>query len=391
MASLHLWRHFDYVLLVVTILLLIFGVVMIRSATRGYLDEDLQGRWRQHAIVGAAGVGMVFLLAAFPRDYNWLGDFWWLAFLLALVLLVLVLRFGESEIVNVRTWLKVGGFTFQPSFPAMILLAVSAGAIFTRERRKKGTSSTPLFGAPKTSLVESPAERPDLANYLISGLMMLVLAGLIGVQPDMATAGVLVVMWLAMLFESDVPVRYLVMTAVIALAAAYPLWLLMGLSPDKYMQRRVLEFFSPATGYQVRAALIAVGSGGLGGKGLGMGAQSQLRYLPARHTDFIFAILAEELGFVGVMLLFALYAVLFYRLLRIILIASDAYGRLLVTGVLAMILSQFAINVGMNLGLLPVAGLPLPFISDGSTPLLTTMVGVGLAENVVMRHRRFEF
>jgi len=373
MAGLRLWRHFDYVLLVVTILLTIFGVVMIRSATRGYLDQDLQDRWRQQAVVGAAGVGLIFLLAAFPRDYNWLGDFWWLAYLLALVLLVLVLIFGGSDISDVRTWLKVGDFTFQPSYPAMILLAVSTGAILTRERHKQGSSKTPLFGAPKTSLVEAPAERPDLVNYLISGLMMLVVAALVFRQPDMATAVVLVFMWLAML------------------ASAYPLWRLMGLFGEGYMQKRVLDFFSPTPDYQVGAALIAVGSGGFWGKGLGQGTQSQLRYLPARHTDFIFAVTAEELGFAGVVLLFALYTVLFIRLLRIILIASDTYGRLLVTGVLAMILFQFVVNIGMNLGVLPVAGLPLPFITDGSTPLLTTMVGIGIAENVVMRHRKFEF
>jgi rod shape determining protein RodA len=122
-----------------------------------------------------------------------------------------------------------------------------------------------------------------------------------------------------------------------------------------------------------------------------MGTQSQLRYLPVRHTDFIFAVTAEELGFVGVLVLFTLYGILFFRLLRIILIAADGFGRLLVTGLLTMILFQLIINVGMNLGLLPVAGLPLPFISYGPAALLTTMLGVGLAENVVMRHRKLEF
>jgi rod shape determining protein RodA len=124
---------------------------------------------------------------------------------------------------------------------------------------------------------------------------------------------------------------------------------------------------------------------------LAQGKQSQLRYLPVRHTDFIFAVTAEELGFVGVMVLFALYLILFFRLLRIIMIASDAYGRMLVAGTLAMILSQAVVNIGMNLGVTPVAGLPLPFISYGPAALLTTMVGIGLAENVAMRHRKLEF
>ena len=110
-----------------------------------------------------------------------------------------------------------------------------------------------------------------------------------------------------------------------------------------------------------------------------------------RHTDFIFAVVAEELGFAGVMLLFALYLLLFLRLLRIILIASDTYGRLLATGTLAMILFQLVVNIGMNLGVLPVAGLPLPFISYAPATLLTTAIGIGIAENVVMRHRKLEF
>jgi rod shape determining protein RodA len=157
----------------------------------------------------------------------------------------------------------------------------------------------------------------------------------------------------------------------------------------------VLGFINPSGNpdveYQLSQAFIAIGSGGLLGKGLAQGTQSQLRYLPVRHTDFIFAVTAEELGFVGAMLLFALYLLLFLRLLRIMLIAADTYGRLLVAGTLAMILFQVVFNVGMNLRLLPVAGLPLPFVSYGPAALLTTMIGIGLAENVVMRHRKLEF
>jgi rod shape determining protein RodA len=391
MTGLRIWRHFDYVLLLVTIVLAVFGVVMVYSATKGSLDENVLGLWRRQAIVGVAGVGLIFLLAAFPRDYQWLGDFWWLAFLIAAVLLVLVLLLGGSDIANVRTWFNFGSFTVQPSYVGMILLAISVGAMLSRRRRRRRGVSTPLFGAPKTQLTEQVVERPGLVNYLVSAGMMLVLVTLIFLQPDMATAAVLVSMWLAMVFESDMPVRYMVLTALLGLAGLYPMWKLTELLGFEYMQDRVLGFFNPEPDYQVGQALIAIGSGGLWGKGLGQGTQSQLRYLPARHTDFIFAVAAEELGFAGIMLLFALYAVLFFRLLRVILIASDTYGRVLATGVLAMILFQFVVNIGMNLGVLPVAGLPLPFISYGSTALLTTLIGIGIAENVVMRHKRFEF
>jgi len=315
------------------------------------------------------------------------------AYLVAVVLLVLVLFFGRSEIGEVSGWFFLGPFGFQPSFLVMNLLVISVGAILSRRRKKRGPSAPPVFGSPKTSLLaEEAAERPDSVNYLASAVMIFVSAGLVFLQPDMATAAVFVSMWLAMLLVSDVPARILVFTGLLGLGALVPVWDLMARFP--YMHERVFGFINPGSDdnvqYQLTQAAIAIGSGGLWGKGLGQGTQSQLRYLPVRHTDFIFAVLAEELGFAGVMLLFALYLVLFLRLLRIILTVPDRYGRLLVTGVLAMILFQVVVNVGMNLGMLPIAGLPLPFISYGNSALLTTMIGIGIAENVALHHRRPE-
>ena len=393
MTAFRLWRHFDYVLFVVTIILAALGVVMIYSANLGSPDPRLHDLWRRQAMFGAVGIGLILLLSIFPRDYQWLGDFWWLAYLLAVVLLVLVLFFGQSEIGEVSGWLDLGFFRFQPSFLAMVLLAISAGSILGRRRRRRGPSDPPLFGAPKTSMVKFTADRPDFVSYLVSLLMTLVLAALVFLEPDMATAAVFVFMWLIMVFGSDVANRYLVLTGVLGLGALIPVWEVMARFP--YMRDRVWGFINPGSDvnvkYQLDQASIAIGSGGMLGKGLAQGTQSQLRYLPVRHTDFIFAVTAEELGFVGVMLLFLLYLLLCLRLLRIMLIAADPYGRLLVAGTLSIILFQAIFNVGMNLGLLPVAGLPLPFISYGPAALLTMMIGIGLAENVAMRHRKLEF
>jgi len=394
MDRLRIWRHFDYVLLLVTVLLTAYGVIMVYSANLGSPDPRLQDLWRRQALFGAAGLGVILLLAAFPRDYQWLGDFWWLAYLLAAALLVLVLFFGQSEIGDVSGWFDLGFFRFQPSFLAMNLLAVSMGAILGRRRRRRHKSTPMLFGSPKTSiLAEEPPEHPQFVNYLASGVMTFALAALVFLEPDMATAAVFVFMWLVMLFASDVSMRYLVFTGMLGLGSLIPIWNVMARFP--YMRDRVMGFINPGSDlnvqYQLEQASIAIGSGGMLGKGLAQGTQSQLRYLPVRHTDFIFAVTAEELGFVGVMLLFALYLLLFARLLRIVLIAHDTFGRLLAAGTLAMILFQVFFNVGMNLGLLPVAGLPLPFISYGPAALLTTMIGIGMAENVVMRHRKTEF
>jgi rod shape determining protein RodA len=395
MSPFRVWRHFDYVLLAVTILLTVYGVVIIYSATLGSQDPNLQGIWRRQAMFGAVGVGIILLLTVFPPDYQWLGDFWWLAYLLAVALLMLVLLFGESEIGEVSRWLDLGFFRFQPSFLAMNLLAISVGAVLSqRHRRRRGRASSLLFGAPKTSLLaEEVPERPGWINYVASILMTVVLVALVFMQPDMSTAVVLAIIWLAMLFESGMPIHFLVLTGLLGLGSLVPLWDVMARFP--YMRDRVWGFINPGSdpniAYQLNQAAIAIGSGGLLGKGLAQGTQSQLRYLPVRHTDFIFSVLAEELGFAGVMLLFALYMVLFFRLLRIIVNTQDAYGRMLVIGALVMILFPLIVNVGMNLGMLPISGLPLPFITYGNSALLATMISIGIAENVAVRRRKLDF
>lgn len=389
-----LWRHFDYTLFITAILLTAFGLVMIYSANLGSLDPRMQDLWRRQAVFGVVGVGLIILLAIFPQDFHWLGDFWWLIYAVAVVLLIFVLMFGESEIGVARRWFDLGFMRLQPSFLAMNLLAISVGAMLSRQRKQR-SASVPLFGTPKTSFAGASSDGAGLSNYLVSGAMMLVLAALVFRQPDMGTAAVLAAMWVAMVLESELGGRYIAATIVLGVGAVYPLWRLMEALGFRYMQQRVLSFLDPGSNpdaaYQLQQAAIAIGSGGLWGQGLAQGTQSQLRYLPVRHTDFIFAVTAEELGFAGVMLLFGLYLVLFYRMLRIILIASDSFGRMIVAGSLAMILFQAVVNIGMNLRLLPVVGLPLPFISYGPAALLTNMIGIGLSENVAMRHRKLEF
>ncbi len=162
------------------------------------------------------------------------------------------------------------------------------------------------------------------------------------------------------------------------------------------MRNRVMMFLNPtaasvADRYNVEQAMISIGSGGWLGRGLFRGSQSQLHFLRIRHTDFIFSVTAEELGFIGAVLLILLLAFLLLRLLRVASIARDTYGRLIVVGVTAMILFQMVVNIGMNLSLMPVTGLPLPFVSYGGSALWTMLIGIGLAESVAMRYRKIEF
>jgi rod shape determining protein RodA len=178
----------------------------------------------------------------------------------------------------------------------------------------------------------------------------------------------------------------------VGVAAMPMMWFAM----QGYMQKRLIVFLDPShdpgARYNIDQALIAIGSGGLYGKGfVNPSSLSQLHFLRVRHTDFIFSVIAEELGMLGVLVLFAFFVLLFFRLLRIASISRDAFGRYLVIGFTMMIFFQAAVNIAMNLSLLPVAGLPLPFISYGGSSLLTLMFALGIAESVAMRHKKLEF
>jgi rod shape determining protein RodA len=170
---------------------------------------------------------------------------------------------------------------------------------------------------------------------------------------------------------------------------------LLWFSLKDYMQQRVFIFLNPASdlaaSYNIEQALISIGSGGWLGKGLLRGSQSQLRFLRVRHADFIFSVVAEELGFVGAMVVIVLLVVMLWRLLRIADIARDSFGRLIAVGLATSILVQSVINIGMNLHLLPATGIPLPFVSHGGSALVTLLLGLGLAQSVAMRHRKIEF
>jgi rod shape determining protein RodA len=367
------WRNFDLILLGVLLALITFGVAVIRSANLG--TPDMADLWRRQATFGLAGLGVLVVIAAIP--YEWLRHVWWIGYLLALGLLVLVLFYGESEIGNVRRWFFLGEFRLQPSFLALLFLIVSVATVLDyrhpSERRLDET-------------VRQWGHRPRLWQYLLSGVLTLVLAVLVFREPDMSTAMVFIAVWASIAFVSEVHLGYLLGTLVLAAAALVPLWGAM----EPYMRERLLTYLDPSRDpdalYNVQQALISIGSGGLWGKGYGQGSLNRLHFLRVRHTDFIFSVVGEELGFIGAALLLGLYAILAWRLFRAALLAPDRFGRLLVVGVGALLFFQAAVNVGMNLNLFPVAGLPLPLISYGGTSLLTFMAGMGLVEAVAMRH-----
>lgn len=347
---------------------------MVRSATINTVD--LTELWRRQATYAGLGLVLFLVLAAIP--YTTWRPLWPLLYLTAVGLLVLVLFIGQSEIGNVRRWFYIGSFRFQPSFPGMLLHVLTVASVLTlriqKERRLPGSGDEE----------EGP---PSPLFYGVSGVLTLVLAALVFREPDLSTAAIYGVLWLAMAFAGGVRLVYLLGTALLGAAGLVPFWYLMR----EYQRQRVLVFLNPEKDpgalYNLRQALISIGSGGFWGQGYGGGSQSQLHFLRVRHTDFIFSVIGEELGFVGILVVFFLFTVIAWRLLRAAVLAPDRFGRLIVVGVGGIIFIPLVINVGMNLGLLPVTGLPLPFISYGGTALVTDLAALGLAESVVMRSR----
>ncbi|MCX6032670.1 MAG: rod shape-determining protein RodA [Chloroflexi bacterium] len=360
------WRRFDWVLLGLVLILSGFGLLMIASALAG--NQVLaMWPWRQ---AGFLAVGLVLLFVTAGVDYRLLASITYPLYGVLLLALVVITVIGTVAGGSQR-WLTLGELFLQPS--ELIKLGVI------------------LVLAQYLSSHEEHMEK--LGTPLVGVLLLVPAVTLIYLQPNLGTALVLLVIGGVMLLVSGLRWRHTVLMAGAAVAAAVAAWRYVF---QDYMKDRVLMFLDPskvpaADRYNVEQATISIGSGGWLGRGLFRGSQSQLHFLRVRHTDFIFSVTAEELGFVGGLLLIVLFALLLLRLLRIASLARDTYGRLIVSGVTAMILFQVIINIGMNLSLMPVTGIPLPFISYGGSTLWTMLIGIGLAESVAMRYKKIEF
>ncbi|QQR53142.1 rod shape-determining protein RodA [bacterium] len=363
------WRNFDWVIAGVTVLLVVMGILVIWSTTfKATTQVGMGDVWRQlqFAIVGLLG------LAAMARiDYRtWSKLTVWL-YGSMIVLLLYVLLFTNS-ILGAQRWIDLGLFNFQPSEYAKLVVIIVLAKFLSQYY-----------------------DRLEHWRYLLWSVVIVAVPTILVMrQPDLGTALVLGAIWLAMVACSRVRKSHLVILFGVGLASL-PLFIA-NLKP--YQRARLEAFFNPAadplnTGYNAVQSQITVGSGQIFGRGLAAGSQSQLNFLPslAQHTDFIFAVLNEKLGFVGGVLLLTLFGVLLWRGLRIGYLAQDRFGMFVAVGVVAMILFHVTINVGMNLGIAPVTGIPLPFVSYGGTALLTMMAAIGLLESIAVRRKKLQF
>jgi rod shape determining protein RodA len=353
--------NIDGSLLLAVLLLASIGVLLIFSVTASGPNEGLHQR---QALWVAAGVVLHLLVLAV--DYHFWVEFSGTFYLLSLAVLVFVLFFGKT-ISGSRSWISLGFFNFQPSELVKI--------------------STTLFLA--RTCAELMEENYRWSTLLITGGIVALPVGLILLQPDMGTALTFLPLLGAVNLLAGIRLKLVVVMVILGLLLAPLVW---QVALADYQKNRVRIFIDPqldplGAGYHISQSKIAVGSGGFFGKGLRSGTQSQLRFIPEPHTDFIVSVLAEEKGFLGVLVVLGLYFFVFSRFLLSARDARDRRGTYLAAGLASILLFHVLINVGMVIGLMPITGIPLPLLSYGGSSIISTFIAIGLILNV--RARRF--
>jgi rod shape determining protein RodA len=361
-------RHLDYLLILATAGLIGYGVLMIYFATR----HDFAGQpfvyVRQQLL--ALVVGLIAVVVVSLVDYEIYRRFQWVLYAFAVFIVVAVLPLGEN--VNGATrWINLGFTRFQPSSAAVLLLALSIGAFLSDRMEMLG------------------AKRMTLITLVLAAIP----AFFVYREPDFGSAMVIMMLAVGMLFFYGTPWTHFAVLAgslVGAFVIALKVLPLAGLHViQQYQVDRLFVFINPGknaqgTGYNVLQSMIAVGSGAFSGRG-NMATQTTLDFLPEHHTDFIFAVISERNGFVGATILLVLYALFIWRALRIAVLARDMYGSILAGGIAVTVLFQVFVNIGMTIGIMPVTGIPLPFISYGGTALIAFLIFVGLLEAIHLR------
>jgi rod shape determining protein RodA len=369
------WRNFDFLLLGAVVLASSFGTAMIRSAVAG--NEVLQPLIIRQVYFALLGVVLIFLVGSI--DYRY-----WLAlyrpiYLGIMIFLVTLTGFGQSAF-GAQRWFQVGVLFLQPTefakIVAIIILARYFEVVQFQPRDLKWAFGAILWA---------------------SGIILMIL-----LQPNLSNVLLLSVILAVMLWVNGIQIKHVLIAVAIgavALASLVALSVLGVSIPglQAYQQERIVNFVVPdpndtyGNRYNVSQALIAVGTGGVFGQGYGHGTQTQLRFLKVRHTDFIFAASSEEFGMIGGALIIITLGIIVWRCIRAAQKARDMAGSMIAMGMATLIFFQAAVNIGMNLNMLPVSGLPLPFISYGGSGLTALMLGIGLVESVVMRHSQMEF
>jgi rod shape determining protein RodA len=362
-----LFVHMDWRLVALVGVLLVIGVTTIYSVTPQWSRGGTPLYLKQ---VAWAGVGMLAFMLFAALDYDRLLDYAYYFYWFTLGLLVTVAFLGKVGM-GAQRWVEVAGISVQPSEPAKVAVILVLARYFSER------------------IVPDGFRFRDLA---VPGAMVLVPFALILRQPDLGSALMVLFVFAVVLLVVGIKRRSLVFAGLLAGMGLPFFWEFFWNSLKSYQQDRLRIFFNPGidplgSGYHVTQSKIAIGAGGLTGQGFLHGTQSQLKFLPEGHTDFIFSVFAEQWGFIGVLVLLALFSVLIWRGMDIAMKAKDMAGMLVAAGIVCMITFHVFVNLGMTLGVAPVVGVPLPLMSYGGTSLVTTMSALGILANVhLQRH-----
>jgi rod shape determining protein RodA len=353
----------DWALFSAVLLLVLFGLVEIYSVSLGRGGIDLQN-FRKQILFIVVGFLLMFFLAF--ADYHLLRSFSNYFFLAGVLSLILVLIFGR-EINGTKGWFYFQGFSIQPVEFVKFILILFLARYFS-----------------SASIKLNP-----LRHFAITGGGTLILFILVLAQPDFGSALLLFLLWLAVIILAGSERKYLIAIFLIVAVIAAGFWVFYF---KPYQKQRIATFLNPSfdplgQGFNISQAIIAVGSGGLSGRGIGFGSQSQLKFLPESQTDFIFAVISEELGFLGAGLVLAFFAVFFYRCLASLKKINNDFGIFFILGVVSLIFIEMFINIAMNMGLLPVIGISLPFLSYGGSTMIANMMLVGVVQSIIIRSK----
>jgi len=410
-------KDMDWWLIGAAVALTLLGGLLIRSTQLHTRVIGFEVSWLQHWVTGGVGIVVMFLLAYFR--YDKLEQWPWIIYILTCASLLFV-KFSGTSALGAQSWISIGGFNIQPSEFAKLGVIVVLAAVLGEEEA---------------------ATIPSLVRALV---ILMIPWGLVFVQPDLGTSLVFGAIALGMLYWANAKPGWIILMMSPLISA-----ILFGMGTGKawfflpwfawlsfigvtawrslpwprigaflavafnslvgglgnwawtevlkpHQRIRLVSFLDPTqdplgSGYHLIQSSIAIGSGQLWGSGLNQGSQTQLEFIPEQHTDFIFSAVGEEMGFIGAMLVLLLFWLICLRLLIIAQNAKDNFGSLIAIGVLAMVLFQTFINIGMTIGVSPVTGIPLPWLSYGRSALLTNFIGLGLAESVANHRQRFRF
>ncbi len=350
-------KKFDWFLFIITAALSVFGIIAVYTATR-----SLNTNTNVIVQTGSFLIGVVFLFILCRFDYEQFKNMIKPIYIFTILILVAVLLFGISGDWGARSWIRFGAIGIQPSEIAKVCFII--------------TFSYHL------SMVEESINKPLVIIGLI--LHAAVLMGLIMLQPDFGSVLVFIFMFICMVFTAKISWKYILPAigiGILSLPVIYLFFL------NEYQQKRIQVFLNPDLdplyrGYNVIQSKIAAGSGQLWGKGFLHGTQNQLGYLPTKYTDFIFSVIAEEFGFIGAVCVVAALFLIIWRCIKTAQRADNLFGRYICVGAAAMFLFHSFENMGMCIGLTPVTGIPLPFVSYGGTSMLTNMIAIGLVMSV---------